>query len=85
MMELYVWELLSTPLDPQSSMSMKEHMYNTNVHALLPYGHASWSVLIEHLRRLSIYDNRFLITIVGISWEHQVSTSIVRSSTLGDG
>ncbi|KAH9590491.1 Presequence protease, mitochondrial, variant 3 [Schistosoma haematobium] len=53
------------------------------VRSVLLYGSETWSVRVEDIRRLLVFDHRCLRNIARISWDHRVSNAVVRKRVLG--
>ena len=61
------------------SLELKGRLYRATVRAVLLYGSETWSVRVEDLRRLQVFDNRCLRTIA------RIRNQVIRKRVLGEG
>ncbi|KAH9581185.1 hypothetical protein MS3_00000572 [Schistosoma haematobium] len=59
------------------SMTVKGRIYNASVRAVLLYASETWSLRVEDVRRLSVFDHRCLRRIADTQWQHNISNAEV--------
>ncbi|VDP39878.1 unnamed protein product [Schistosoma mattheei] len=64
-------------------MAVKDRIYNASVRAVLLYTRKTWLFRVEEVRRLSVFDYRFLRRIADIQWRHHASNAEVRNRVFG--
>ncbi|CAH8526540.1 unnamed protein product [Schistosoma mattheei] len=65
------------------SLAVKGRIYNASVRAVLLYACETWSLRVEDVRRLSVFDHRCLRRIADIQCQHHVSNAEVRHRVFG--
>ena len=65
------------------SMSLEGLLYKTTVRVLLLYGSETWPLRVKDLRRLQVFDNRFLSSIAGVGWCQRIRNETVRNRVFG--
>ncbi|XP_018649176.1 hypothetical protein Smp_117990 [Schistosoma mansoni] len=65
------------------SLAVKGRIYNASVRTVLLYACETWSLRVEDVRRLSVFDHRCLRRIADIQWQHHVSNAEVRHCVFG--
>ncbi|KAA3678339.1 uncharacterized protein DEA37_0014625 [Paragonimus westermani] len=55
----------------------------TTVRAVLPYGNETWSLKVEDMNRLQVFDHRCLRSVAGIGWHQRVSNEGIRKQVFG--
>ncbi|CAH8678538.1 unnamed protein product [Schistosoma haematobium] len=65
------------------SLAVKGRIYNASVRAVLLYACETWSLRVEDVRRLSVFDHRCLRRIADIQLQHHVSNAEVRHRVFG--
>jgi hypothetical protein len=65
------------------SLGLKGRVYQTTVRAVLLYGSETWTLRAEDLRRLQVFENRCLRTIVGVGWRQRIRNELIRKRVFG--
>jgi hypothetical protein len=63
------------------SLKTKLRMYNTLVLSVLLYGCETWQLRTQDSKRIDVFDNQCLRSILGIRWFHHITNEAVRCRT----